>query len=95
MKMGKLTRSALAALIASTSCSAAAGALAGVQGWNGPGWYISDSASSPSTPRAAPAYILFEGPHDLRSDCVAVYDRLYSPIGACRFLNAKPHGLVG
>jgi len=95
MKKGKLTRSALAALVASTICCAAAGALADVQGWNGPGWYISDSASSASGPLAASAYILFEGPHDLRSDCIAMYNRLYSPTGACRFLNAKPRGFLG
>jgi hypothetical protein len=95
MKKGKLTPSALAALVASTICCAAAGALADVRGWNGPGWYISDSASSASRPPAGSAYILFEGPHDLRSDCIAVYDRFYSPIGACRFLNAKPHGFLG
>jgi hypothetical protein len=95
LKMTALTQIALAALVASTTCSPAAGAHADVQGWNGPGWYISDSASSPSGPRAAPAYILFEGPHDQRSDCVTVYNRLYSPIGACRFLSAKPHDFVG
>jgi len=95
MKMGRLTRSALAALVASTTCFTAAGAHADVQGWNGAGWYISDSAPSASGPLAAPTYILFEGPHDLRGDCIAVYDRLYSPIGACRFLKAKPRGFLG
>jgi hypothetical protein len=94
MKMGELTRTAIAALAASAAYSAAAGAHA-VRGWNGPGWYISDSASSASGPPTAPATILFEGPHNLRSDCVAVYDRLYSPIGACRFLNTKPGGFLG
>jgi hypothetical protein len=92
MKLGGPTRTAIAALVASTAYSATAGARADVHGWNGPGWYISDSASESS---AAPATILFEGPHDLRSGCVAVYDRLYSTIGACRFLNAKPHGFLG
>jgi hypothetical protein len=93
--MNALTRTAIAALVASTAYGATAGAHVDVQGWNGPGWYISDSASSASGPPAAPATILFEGPHDLRSDCAAVCDRLYSPIGACRFLNARPRGFLG
>ena len=64
-----------------------ANAQADAQGWNGPGWYIT---SAPEKSAAAPAYILFEGPHDLRSGCLDVYNRLYSPIGICRFLGAKP-----
>jgi len=59
-------------------------ALADAQGWSGPGWYITDAKTS------AHALILFEGPHALQSRCVETYDRLYSPIGGCRFLEAKP-----
>ena len=55
------------------------------QGWNGPGWYITDTAATPSH-----AYILFEGPHALQSGCVEAYDHFYSPIGICRLLKAKP-----
>jgi hypothetical protein len=62
------------------------------QGWNGPGWYVSGSAPPTLEPTASPAYILFEGPHVSRSDCIAVYDRLYSPVGICRFLSTKPGG---
>jgi hypothetical protein len=93
MKTNKRTRTALAAIAAlmvSTACCAAAAARADAQGWNGPGWYISDSTAS-----QPPAAILFEGPHVLQSECVAVYDRFYSPIGICRFLNAKPRSFRG
>jgi len=40
--------------------------------------------------RATPAYTLFNGPHTSGSDCALVYDRFYSPIGVCRFLDIKP-----
>jgi hypothetical protein len=59
---------------------------ADAQGWSGPGWYITSAAS----PARAQAYILFEGPHAVQSECVTTYDRFYSPIGICRFLDAKP-----
>jgi len=65
-------------------------AIPDAQGWNGPGWYITGSAPIVSQPVASSDYILFEGPHALRSDCAEVYDRLYSPVGVCRFLSAKP-----
>src|SRR6185503_2744708 len=77
----------VACLVAST---ASAVAIQDAQGWNGPGWYITGSAPIASQPVASPDYILFEGPHALRSDCAEVYDRLYSPVGVCRFLSAKP-----
>jgi len=64
-----------------------ANAQADAQGWNGPGWYITSAAEKSA---AAPAYILFEGPHDLLSGCLVVYNRFYSPIGNCRLLDAKP-----
>jgi hypothetical protein len=60
------------------------------QGWNGRGWYITGSAPAELLPVAAPNYILFEGPHPLQGECTAIYDRLYSPIGMCRFLDKKP-----
>jgi len=63
---------------------AQAAALADAQGWSGPGWYIT------STETATHAYILFEGPHISQSQCSEAYDRLYSPIGMCRFLDVKP-----
>jgi hypothetical protein len=62
------------------------GVLADAQGWNGAGWYITSSAS----PAPTQAYTLLEGPHSLQSECVTTYDRLYSPVGICRFLKAKP-----
>ncbi len=78
---------------AGVSNAASAGAHSGAQGWSGPGWYISSSESPAFKPRATPAYILFKGPYDRHNDCVAVYDRLYSPIGNCRLLDAKPGSL--
>jgi hypothetical protein len=64
-------------------------ALADAQGWDGPGWYVSGAAPV-NTPPATPAYILFNGPHSSQSECAVIYDRLYSPIGVCRFLEVKP-----
>jgi hypothetical protein len=65
------------------------------QGWNGPGWYITGSAPPASLPAAAPDYILFEGPHALAGECLDIYNRLYSPVGICRFLDAKPVAFAG
>jgi len=65
------------------------------QGWNGPGWYVTGSAPPALQPVAAPNYILFDGPHALPGDCLQVYDRLYSPIGVCRLLTAKPAAVSG
>ena len=82
----------LACLMAS-----AAGAVAAPdeRGWDGPGWYITGAAAPAPPSAAAPDYVLLEGPHKLQGDCQKVYDRLYSPIGVCRFLDAKPIGLAG
>lgn len=68
------------------------GAVAGGddQGWAGPGWYITGSARPAPPSAAAPDYVLLEGPHKLQGDCLQIYDRLYSPIGICRYLDAKP-----
>jgi hypothetical protein len=81
----------LACFLAST---ANALAIPDAQGWNGPGWYITGSAPIASQPVAAPDYILFEGPHALLTDCKEAYDRLYSPVGICRFLGAKPQSFI-
>jgi len=54
------------------------------QGWSGPGWYITNAQS------LTHAFVLFEGPHALQSQCIETYDRFYSPIGMCRFLAVKP-----
>jgi hypothetical protein len=70
--------------------SARAGAGPDAEGWNGPGWYVAGSAPLTLKPLTTPAYILFNGPHASRSDCAVVYDRFYSPIGACLFLDTKP-----
>jgi len=70
--------------------TAHAATVADAQGWNGPGWYVAGSAPLAPKPPATPAYILFDGPHDSGGECSLVYDRLYSPIGVCRFLNIKP-----
>jgi hypothetical protein len=57
---------------------------ADAQGWSGPGWYITNAQS------LTYALVLFEGPHALQSQCIETYDRFYSPIGRCRFVDAKP-----
>jgi hypothetical protein len=94
--MGKMyfqaTMLTLAYILAST---ANAGAGPDAQGWSGPGWYITGSAPPSSQAAAAPDYILFEGPHELQSACLEVYDRFFSPIGVCRLLNAKPVAFTG
>ena len=86
---------ALAALILTCWPASQAGASPDAQGWNGPGWYVTGSAPPALQPVAAPNYILFDGPHALPGDCLQVYDRLYSPIGICRLLQAKPAALGG
>lgn len=65
------------------------------QGWAGPGWYISGGSPLASGPFAEPAWILFNGPHPQESACLEIYDRLYSPIGRCRLLEAKPGSFGG
>ena len=84
----------LQAVILTLACVLAgipdAGAGPDAQGWNGRGWYITGSAPAALVPVAAPNYILIEGPHALPAECLEIYDRLYSPIGICRFLDAKP-----
>jgi hypothetical protein len=72
-----------------TAGAAGAAASRDAQGWGGPGWYVTGSAP-PEPSSTAPDYILLEGPHKLQSDCLKVYNQLYSPIGACRFLDVKP-----
>jgi hypothetical protein len=63
---------------------------ADAQGWSGPGWYVTGSASFSVISPVRPDYILFEGPHPSRAACATVYARLYSPIGMCRLIEAKP-----
>ncbi len=65
------------------------------EGWNGSGWYVTSATSPTMRPDDAPAYILFNGPYPLQSGCLEVYDKLYSPIGSCRFLNLKPAAFGG
>jgi hypothetical protein len=81
----------LACILAATTN---AGAGPDAQGWNGRGWYITGSAPPALTAVAAPNYILFDGPHALPAECLEIYDRFYSPIGICRFLDAKPVALT-
>ncbi len=88
-KNGSTQTGLVAALVVFTAGAAAADA----QGWDGPGWYISDG--TPSAPQVLPAYILFNGPHDRQGDCTEVYDRLYSPVGMCRYLATKPGNVRG
>jgi hypothetical protein len=68
---------------------------ADAEGWNGSGWYVTSATSPTVRPDGAPAYILFNGPYPLQSGCLEVYDKLYSPIGSCRFLNLKPAAFGG
>lgn len=77
-------------LASSANTATSAVAAPDAQGWGDAGWYITGSALPAPLSAAAPDYILFEGPHVLQSGCLDVYDRLYSLIGVCRFLDAKP-----
>jgi len=88
MRSDTLGPAALATLLIASGLAVGAhtDALANPQGWSGPGWYVTSAAS----PAPTQAYILFEGPHELQSGCVQAYDRFYSPVGICRFLDAKP-----
>jgi hypothetical protein len=95
LHVNSLGSAALAALILACWPASQADALPDAQGWNGPGWYITGSAPPTPQPVAAPDYILFDGPHALPGECIKTYDRLYSPIGTCRLLNAKPAALGG
>ena len=90
--MGKIHLQAVITLTLAFVLASAAHAAPGpdAQGWNGRGWYITGSAPAEFLPVAAPNYILFEGPHPLKVECMAIYDRLYSPIGMCRYLDQKP-----
>ena len=65
------------------------------QGWAGPGWYVSGGSPLASGLFAEPAWVLFNGPHAQESACMDIYDRLYSPIGRCRLLQAKPGNFGG
>ena len=65
------------------------------QGWNGPGWYLTNTPSPGIRSEATPVYILFGGPCPMKAGCLEIYDRLYSPIGFCRFLNLKPAAFSG
>jgi hypothetical protein len=92
-------KSALAALAVfvalTTSAVAQAVPQADSQGWGGPGWYVSGGSPQASGPFAEPAWILFNGPHAQESACMDIYERLYSPIGRCRLLQAKPGSFGG
>jgi hypothetical protein len=65
------------------------------QGWNGSGWYITSATAPAAQSEDVPTFILFNGPYPLQNGCLEVYDRLYSPIGICRFLNLKPAAFSG
>ena len=65
------------------------------QGWNGSGWYLTSGPVYGARSEDWLAYVLFGGPYPLQSGCLEVYDRLYSPIGTCRFLDVKPPPFAG
>jgi hypothetical protein len=65
------------------------------QGWNGSGWYLTNTRYPGKGSDNEPALILFGGPYPLQNGCLELYDRLYSPIGVCRFLNLKPAAFAG
>lgn len=65
------------------------------QGWNGSGWYLTSTIYPGTRAEDEPAFILFGGPYPLQNGCLEIYDRLYSPIGVCRFLNLKPAAFAG
>ena len=66
-----------------------------LQGWSESGWYITSTASYGGRPENDDAYILFKGPYVQQTECLEVFDRLYSPIGICRFLITKPPAFRG
>jgi hypothetical protein len=70
--------------------AAALPAQADAQGWNGPGWYVTNTTSPAVRADELSPYILFTGPYSLQSGCLEIYDKLYSPIGTCRFFSLKP-----
>lgn len=90
--MKPLHTNALARVLGSSFAVLALAPLAApdLQGWNGPGWYVTGSAAYGTKLPATPAYILFDGPHASGGECTRVYNRLYSPIGVCRLLDIKP-----
>jgi len=94
--MGKtllaLTTMMLGGLLAS---AAAPFPKADAQGWNGSGWYLTSAPYPGTRSEDEPASILFGGPYPLQDGCLEIYDRLYSPIGVCRFLNLKPAAFAG
>jgi len=65
------------------------------QGLNGSGWYLTNTTYPGKGSDNEPAFILFGGPYSLQNGCLEIYDRLYSPIGVCRFLNLKPAAFAG
>jgi len=67
------------------------------QGWNGFGWYLTSGSvyGARSEEEDRLAYVLFGGPYPLQNGCLEVYDRLYSPVGVCSFLNVKPPAFAG
>jgi hypothetical protein len=68
---------------------------ADAQGWSGSGWYLTSTTYPGTRAEDEPAFILFGGPYPLQNRCLEIYDRLYSPIGVCRFLNLKPAAFAG
>jgi hypothetical protein len=87
-----LKRSAISTAILAAALTAAAPA-PDADGWGGAGWYVSSDA--PAVAHGARANILFNGPHLEQQDCAEIYHRLYSPIGACRYLPVKPSAHSG
>jgi hypothetical protein len=83
--LGVFASSAILALGATVAAAAP-----DAEGWGGAGWYVSSDTSPATTARGARGNILFNGPHLERRVCIEIYDRLYSPIGACRYLTIKP-----
>ena len=65
------------------------------QGWNGPGWYLTTAAYPGTRSGDMPTSILFGGPYPVENGCLEVYDRLYPPVGICRFLDLKPAAFSG
>lgn len=65
------------------------------QGWNASGWYLTSRTYPGTRAEDEPALILFGGPYPLQNGCLEIYDRLYSPIGVCQFLNLKPAAFAG
>jgi hypothetical protein len=91
-----MTKVLLALTILMLACLfGGAAPLSHAQGWDGSGWYITCATSPAARSEDVPTFILFNRPYAMQNGCLEGYDRFYSPIGICRFLDVKPAAFSG